>query len=376
MLPVVERMLSPIGATPAANRCSSKLERSPDQMQNQFADASSSSESGSDSGSDSDSSSEDSENDNVPETQQPAKAPTPPPSVVETESKPEEESKKRWNLASYIVSENNDPISSPKIQLSPLSSPEKPAGSKQSTDYRKKLVEESDTSDSTKDVDMVLSQALSTKPAPLLSSFSDSDVSSDSTVSKNKKLTNQIVTRRSDDSDSDDGRTNKIIKPPMHVRARTKSVNSSDSDSDYKPTNSKPLSPEPRNSIPKEVVKPKSNRGRPRKIKQDGSETGEVKVKKRGRPRLPKNNHQSNQRSSSASDVEVPVKKRGRPRKRQTPPSSSDEEYKAKPSARNASKVSISSDDNSISRTRLPSTSSVRNESDRDSSRYETPKST
>lgn len=297
---------------------------------------SSSSGSGSDSESDSETSSEDSgdENNAARSSLIPPKAATPqepPPASPkhEEEAKPPLEAK-RWNLGSYL-----DQDGSKTSQTSPLqniTSNNLPLSPKKAVaDTRKKVTEESDCSDSTKELDSVVAEALA-KPDPLLSSLSDSDVSVSAEIGNKRTKRFSQVDNSSDDSDVE-LRTKK--KGPMNrVSPRKKSLSSmsEDEDSDIE-------------MIRKKEEKVKRKPGRPRKVKvgQSGSET-EVKVKKRGRP-------PTKRTSLSGSENDVKVKKRGRPslKNKVASPSSSEDEIKPSFHQRLSKRdVSVSDDESPV----------------------------
>lgn len=300
----------------------------PSEPATRLSTASSTSDSGSDSGSDSDSSSEDSNDDNVPHKTRTSPVPVEPPAAS---PKAEEETKPRWNLASYLDPNGvKEPVPSPQIQSSPLQNMTSnilPLNSKNLSD-RKKNYDDSDASDSTKDLDIVLAEAIASRPEPLLSSFSDSDCSTKKKSIKKRKRVPVSVTNNDtiSDSDSDEEpeRTTKVHKPVNRASPRTKLADSnSDSDNEKAITlhsDGKSRPAVPKTVTPEKSSKPKSNRGRPRKV------DGEGKSRPRGRPP----NSNKPRPSFSGSDEEVKVKRRGRPPrvKPQPPPSSSDEETK------------------------------------------------
>ncbi|KAK4887756.1 hypothetical protein RN001_004027 [Aquatica leii] len=329
---VVEKLVSPIAATPASN---SVMERPPEPIAPLSAAASSTSDSGSDSESDTDTSSDGTGEENIPTTNaRVSPVAANPPHIS---PKPEEETKPRWNLASYLDQNGvkTDTTQSPRVQ-SPFQNLSSNILPLNSSNNRQKSSDDSDLSDSTKDLDSVVAEVLASKPvAPLLSSFSESDSSVKNKSPKRKKRPVLSVTNMSDSDSDDDHRTNsKNPKPVNRPSPRPKSVDFlSDSDGEPNKFGNKPrmsLS----NMIKKpEAVnqKPKSNRGRPRKIKPpslSGSD-GEVRVKKRGRP---PNSHKTN-KSLSGSENEAPVKRRGRPPRAKRPPSPSSSEDERKSSA-------------------------------------------
>lgn len=334
-----------------------KMERPPEPLEPLSPAASSSSDSGSDSGSDSDSSSDDSGDENVPTNSRHSPAPVPPTPIS---PKGEEEAKPRWNLASYL--DKNGPDPSPQLQNSSpiqiLSSSILPLPSK----FDRKRTDDSDASDSTKDIDRLLAEAKSCKPEPLLSNFSDSDSSVKKKVVKKRKRVPVSVTNISDsDSDDEPERTNKV-KPISRVSPRTKSVKSSDSECE-KMLTPKPKSVVPslpKNILPEVLVKPKTNRGRPRKKPVQSGSEGEVKVKKRGRPR---NSYKRRQSPSGSDNEEAKLKKKGRPgRPKRPPPSSSSENENTTPtvsqkktSKRDSSSSSSDSDYSKLTRKSMES---------------------
>ncbi|KAF5294891.1 hypothetical protein FQR65_LT10689 [Abscondita terminalis] len=317
---VVEKLVSPIAATPASN---SVMERAPEPIAPLSTAASSTSDSGSDSESDSDSSSDGTGEENIPtkNVRVSPVAPNPP----HISPKPEEEAKPRWNLASYLDPNGvkTDTTQSPRVQspFQNLSSNILPLSSSKN---RQKSSDDSDLSDSTKDLDSVVAEVLASKPvAPLLSSLSESDSSVKKKSPKRRKRSALSVTNRSDSDSDDDHRThNKIPKPVNRVSPRPKSVDVL-SDSDVEPNNFRSgdfnKSHMSLTNIKKsETVnqKPKSNRGRPRKNKP---------------PSLSDSSNKTN-KFRSGYENEVPVRRRGRPPRPKRPPSPSSSEDERKPS--------------------------------------------
>lgn len=348
--------------------------------------ASSSSDTGESSGSDSDSSSDDTGDENPPAVPNRVSPPVVPVEATHTHLNVEE-SKPRWNLASYIgngVNKESPTARSPTEAVSPLGTitssilplnPKKIDG--------RKMTEESDESVSTKDVDRLVAEVLATKPYPLLSSLSDSDASDTKrkTTPRRRKRAVPSVTNNhlSDSEDSDSDRdisarnsSHKVPKPKNRVSPIAKPVDSNLSESEPENkqqfVNSASDLNNPRLTAPPAVatVKPKSNRGRPRK-------DPEARGKKRGRPPLNKRN------SVSGSDNEQPVRRRGRPPLKPKPPpspSSSEDEQEpafgkapvAAPAQRPAVYSSSSESEDSVSfRNRK---NSLRSESDRESIKF------
>lgn len=385
------RLLSPLGATPAPHNSSSKMDyQMPEPVavpHHQSPPASSSSDTGESSGSDSDSSSDDTGDENPPTV--PNRISPPVVSVEPTHASLKlEESKPRWNLASYIGNgvnkespnpnqrspvETTSPLGTITSSILPLN-PKKIEG--------RKHTDESDGSESTKDLDRVVAEVLATKPCPLLSSLSDSDVSDTKRKSPRRRkrvapsVTNNNISD-SEDSDSDriSSRSNlKVPKPTNRVSPIPKlgDLNLSESEPENKQfinsasdLNNSRLSAPPIAS--NTIVKPKSNRGRPRK-------DPDARGKKRGRPPLNKARY-----SISGSDNEQPVRRRGRPPLKPKPPrspSSSDNEHEkppvfgkppVPPSRQTVYSSSSDSEDPATFRARR---SSLRSESDRDSIKF------
>lgn len=314
-----------------------KMDKSAESITHNTSVASSSSETGSESASDSDSSSEDTVEEQVVEMAT-KKVPQPVHSS-QVSPKPEEETKFRWNLASYMQHENG-----PKSDSGVGNAETSFSGLRSVVGEMKSLTEEesdaSDStkngSDSTKDLDRVVQEAtaMAKKIQPLLSSFSDSDASITRKNQKRRKRQIKSVTNIPTDSDSDDDEQQKRqivkMKPVNNYVSPRSNFPDSASDSDRFGEEKNARLPTPELVAPKlPQPKPKS-RGRPRKMKSaaaalSGSE-GDAKVRKRGRPPLNKNvaHHMS------GSENEIPVKKRGRPPLKQKPmarpPSSSDDE--------------------------------------------------
>ncbi|XP_060531645.1 AF4/FMR2 family member lilli isoform X2 [Cylas formicarius] len=379
----VEKMLSPICSTPAIHTSkmptdhrqpTPNVEPRVPSIVHASPIASSSSDSCTDSGTDSESSSEDSvEDQQVTSAEVQGK---PAPSVVKphethpTSPKPEEESKLRWNLASFVNSQNDIHRS----QTSPMTSPLKSQSVRRaSPDSLKRATEESDVSDS---LDQIVAEAQEFTQLRLISSLSDSEDSGNKApVRKKRKRPRQpaVTSRTVSDSDSEfeNERTSngKIPRPVVRPSPRTKSLDSlSDSDSELRfvktPVVSAKSSSSPVLPVAEPPAKPKS-RGRPRKIKNFGSDVEVTTKRQRGRPRL----HSDDTRKTA---------RRGRPPKiRQALPSSSeDEEYEKKlapPRRRTKSKKESSSSCDSDSRSPVRSLV-YRPESDRDSNRFESPK--
>ncbi|KAF5270090.1 hypothetical protein FQA39_LY08502 [Lamprigera yunnana] len=329
---VVEKLVSPIAATPASNPV---MERPPEPTAPLSAAVSSTSDSGSDSESDSDSSSDGTgEENNISVKARTSPVVSHPPHIS---PKPEEEAKPRWNLASYLDQNGSktETVQSPRVQspFQTLSSNNLPLSSSKG---RQKSSDDSDSSDSTKDLDSVFAEVLAAKPvAPLLSSFSESDGSIKNKSPKRRKRPIPPVTNMSNSDSDDDHRTdNKIPKPVNRVSPRPKSmdfVGDSDGESNNF-VNSEFSKPRLSLSNVKKTEtlnqKPKSNRGRPRKNKPpslSGSDV-ELRVKKRGRPP----NSQKTNKSLSGSENEAPVKRRGRPPRQKRPPSPSSSEDELK----------------------------------------------
>ncbi|XP_076273793.1 AF4/FMR2 family member lilliputian isoform X1 [Rhynchophorus ferrugineus] len=328
---------------------------------------------------DSDSSSEDSVEEQVTSQVTGAASPcAPPPPIPELQEtaaqsphrNDEQENRTRWNLASFV----NNQTETIKSQGSPTTSPAKSgAVLRASPDSRKRPAEsDSDSEDSCSDIDKALAdvkQLVAYVKRPIVS-WSDSDNKSDDAVSRKKKRQrshrvppqSRARLSESDDSDSDHpaerSSPSKIApKPVVRPSPRTKSAGSasdsdtdhlpppsakmptalskvapsvvaavappisadlSESDSDHQPTPQQQPATGPKISPvgepPPGVPKPKG-RGRPRKIKAEGSE-GETVKKQRGRPRM-----------SREGEVKK-TGKRGRPPKirQSAPPSSSDDE--------------------------------------------------
>lgn len=130
-------MLSPIAATPAPASSSSK----PESVAHASPIASSSSDSGSESSSDTDSSSDEAADDGAA-AQAPAITPPPPADVPPHSSpKPEEDTKRRWNLASYLHENSvKNEASSPPSPLRTINSSQLPLGSKKGMGHSKRSV--------------------------------------------------------------------------------------------------------------------------------------------------------------------------------------------------------------------------------------------
>lgn len=268
-------------------------ERPPDPIGPMSPVNSSSSGSGSDSESDTDSSSEDSDTGNLPAPASVPARPASPPEPAPTSPKHEEEPKPppRWNLGSYLDQDGAKTSPAPNLTLP------------KSADSRKKATEESDCSDSTKELDIVVLEALA-KPDPMLSSLSDSENSSSELVNKRTK---RFSVHNSSDSDSEikSDRTKK--KGPMNrasPRKKSLSSHSEDESSDVEVSRKKD-----------DKASNRKKPGRPKKVK-SGSEN-EVPTKRRGRPPT----------KTSGSENDSKVRKRGRPLKSKVPsPSSSEDE--------------------------------------------------
>lgn len=348
--------------------------------------ASSSSDTGESSGSDSDSSSDDTGDDNPPAAPSRVSPPVVPVEPAHASLKLEE-AKPRWNLASYIGNgvnkESPNPNQRSPSPLGTITSSILPLNPKK-IDGRKNT-DESDGSDSTKDLDRVVAEVLAAKPFPLLSSLSDSDGSDTKRKSpRRRKRPAPLVTKNaaasdSEDSDSDrDVTGRKVPKPVNRVSPIAKPVDSNLSESEPESkqfANSASDLNNPRLSAPQFPVKPKSNRGRPRK-------DPEARVKKRGRPPANKPRY-----SISGSENEQPVRRRGRPPLKPKPPPSpsSSEDERRKPSVfgkpappppvprQDVYSSSSDSEDPTAFRARR---SSIRSESDRDSIKFGTSKKT
>lgn len=307
------RMLSPIGMTPASGSIERHIEP--------IAPMSpvSSSDSGSDSGSDSDSSSDDSQEETQAVTRGPKSPPMPAPVEPIAPMSPnlpdaeEEKRQTRWNLASYFSNNNST------AHQSPPQNPTSNATNKSDQRDLRNRHDDSDGSDSAKDVDRVLDEVKICSP---LSGLSESDGSTKKKALRKRK---RIISKSSvpDDSDSDvSPERTKVQKPVNRVSPRTKSPGSSDSEAE----NRKQLKSSPiKSKVLDKSVKPKSNRGRPRKVKPSNSGSDQEIKKKRGRPPGSSKNRRP---SASGSDAETP-KRRGRPplkAKRPRSPSSSDDD--------------------------------------------------
>lgn len=351
--------------------------------------ASSSSDTGESSGSDSDSSSDDTGDENPPAAPNRVSPPVVPVEPAHASLKIEE-AKPRWNLASYIGSGVNkespnthqrspidvtSPLGTITSSILPLN-PKKADG--------RKNTDESDGSDSTKDLDRVVAEVLAAKPCPLLSSLSDSDGSD--TKRKSPKRRKRPVPPVSDSEDSDSDRdivnrnSTKVPKPVNRVSRIAKPVDSNLSESEPESkqfansasdlNNSRLSAPSNISNAAQFPVKPKSNRGRPRK-------DPEARVKKRGRPPANKTRY-----SVSGSENEQPVRRRGRPPLKAKPPpspSSSEDEHRkssnfGKPSPPQRQTVYSSSSDSEDSMAFRSRKSGIRNESDRDSIKFGTHK--
>ncbi|XP_066257189.1 AF4/FMR2 family member lilli isoform X2 [Euwallacea similis] len=408
----VDKMLSPIHQTPAPHQSRHHHERPPpyaapdplppDPPPNcQSSPASSSSDSGSDSNeSDSESSSDESAGEEKVVTSQaerivPKEERNVASSAVVQASSPhrleEQEGKMRWNLASFVNSQNDPAHSQP--------SPSKQV-QRASPDSRKRAAEstsESDerSSDSTDRAVVEAQQLAALGNLQLLSSFSDTDDQQEKKQLQEKSSINRrqqkrqrhhsIVRASSSDSDSS-SEVEKVVrtspskapKPVVRPSPRTKSIDSS-SDSNHGEMQLMPsrISLEPPRvpviiGVPKTMVDASDSesdrpqrrcnapaaapvvkttnppamtdkpikgkgRGRPRKIRPEGNESETPqKQKQRGRP---------------PGTGNKPGGKRGRPPKvRQSPPpSSSDEEVFEKPATppgrRTKSKKDTSSSD-------------------------------
>lgn len=385
---------------------------------------SSSSESGSDS--DSDSSSDDSVEEStiaiapVPIQPTPVTAPEPPTSTMTPHQQhqsiqshmtpiqsvdpppvshpsPQE---KRWNLASYL--DPNGPKSSVTAEAEATSPTPLPVSSTSKSNAKKKMddsdvsdMDEDDHSDSVKDLDTYVAQA---KVAPpLLSSFSESDDNSkkkhdSSNVRKRKppprtkSHQSSYVHQSDDDSDEDNvqrSTTSNIVKKPV-TRPSPRARCDSSSDSDHERPPKRPHKELPHNFIANKPIispakntnsasntptntvspdKPKSGRGRPRKVSNHSSPVRNDKpVKKRGRPPGSTKNVAAPVRVHSvSSDNEVPqpppavfeTRKRGRPPLKSKPQarcsSSSDNEHFEKPTPPPIRRRTVSKRDDSSS---------------------------
>lgn len=367
------RLLSPLGATPAIHN--SKMEQSQESLNlHPYTSpvVTSSSESGSDSASDSDSSSDDSVEENLVTVSNAKDLPrgTEP---EHTSPKPEEGNKSRWNLASFIPNNQSsvtEPQTSPAKLTHSLPLPTSP-------DSRKRLTEESDTSESSKVIEKAVAEAKALASLMLIN-LSDSD-SSRKEITLKRKWTTPPVTKSPVSSDSESERT-RNVKPVSRVNPRTKST--SNCDSDIEP--SKPCETATNtvltsgfSEIPSSVVVPdktvKPLRGRPRK--NPINKSSDKEIKKRGRPKLNK----VSQSRSESSDTELKKVKRVKPQFTRPPsPSSSEEDEQNKfekplppPRRRTQSKRQSSSSSDSESpgpRRRKTSTSSYKKiDSDKDS---------
>ncbi|XP_017786951.1 PREDICTED: AF4/FMR2 family member 4 [Nicrophorus vespilloides] len=291
-------MLSPIARTPASS--SMQVDRlPPPPMVAPLSSMSSSSGSGSDtgSGSESDSSSDDSTEEGVPAS---VGAVVPVPAVLEPiPASPkmmvvEEESKHRWNLGSYM--ERNAVSHDPQPLLSPL--PE---------------VRNHQTPASADDLDSVdLDRAVREAFASTIISFAPLSRYSDSENEKEKRLPVKAKSKVPivSDSGSDvEAKTRtklpaKSIAPPIMSIQKSQLLDNSSDDNIHKRHEAPIKKPE----VPV-IVKAKTNRGRPRKVK--GGSDQEIKTKRRGRPPGSKTR---NSPSGSENDTTTPaIKKRGRP---------------------------------------------------------------
>lgn len=387
------RLLSPLGATPAPHNSSKMDYQIPEPVvvphHHHSPVASSSSDTGESSGSDSDSSSDDTGDENPPFVPNRVSPPVVPVEPTHASLKLEE-SKPRWNLASYIGNGVNKESPNPH-QRSPVeaTSPLRTITSSILPLNPKKVegrnhADESDGSESTKDLDRVVAEVLANKPFPLLSSLSDSDGSDTKRKSTKRRKrvpppvpTNNASDSEDSDSDRDINSRSKLQKPTNRVSPISKPVDSNLSESE--PENNKQFANSasdlnnPRLTAPPVVsnpaqfaVKPKSNRGRPRK-------EPEARGKKRGRPPVNKARY-----SNSGSENEQPVRRRGRPPLKSKPPpsrsSSDDDEHEkslpvfekptVKPSRQTVYSSSSESDDLVTSRGKR------RSESDRDSVKF------
>lgn len=212
-----------------------KVEPPPEQLSRLSPTASSTSDSGSDSGTDSDSTSEDSGDENVNPKQRNSPVPVEQPAAS---PKAEEETKPRWNLASYLDQNGvkSEPVPSPQV---PTTSPLQNMTSNVLPLNQKRVSnrdEDSDSNDSTKDIHSVLAEIKAT--TTLLSSLSDSDSSTKKKyLKKRKRVPVPSVNINGNISDSDSGdeyqRTPKVHKPVNRASPKPKVVDSnSDSDVD------------------------------------------------------------------------------------------------------------------------------------------------